>query len=120
MKQRLQFALSLARISQMRLTPVAALGLGDDSRQKMMLIGKSDDAEPVFLRTLDNALPIDAHRDIGFSDFFERRMEISMSGTDLNASLKILVRAAVIDRNYVATLQVCREFIDILEPSLME
>ncbi len=44
MKQRLQFALGLARISQKRLTPVAALELRDDSREKMMLIGKSGNA----------------------------------------------------------------------------
>src|ERR1700693_5187179 len=64
MKQRLQFALSLARISQKRLTAVAALRLGDDSREKMMLIGKSGDAQPVCLRTLDNTFPMHRHCDV--------------------------------------------------------
>ena len=75
MKQRLQFALSFARISQGRLPQSSAGGsgnrpyqLGDDSRQKMMLIGKSGDAEPVCLRTLDNTSPIYRHRNVRFSD----------------------------------------------------
>src|SRR6266511_4869155 len=68
MKQRLQFALGLARISQKRLTTVAAFESGDDSRQKMMLIGKSGDAQPVCLRTFDNAFPIYRHRNVRFSD----------------------------------------------------
>ena len=47
-------------------------------------------------------------------------MEISMLGANLNGSPKILVRAAVIDRNHVATLQVRRDFIDGLERGLIE
>ena len=68
MKQRLQFAFGFARISQKRLPQVAALDLREDSRQKMMLIRKSGDAQPVCLRAVDNALPIDTHGDISFSD----------------------------------------------------
>src|SRR5262245_4221802 len=86
----------------------------------MVLISKSGDAQPVGLRTLDNALPIDAHRDIGFSDCIERRMQVSMSGTDLNASLKILVGAAVIDCNHVATLQVRCDSVHPIERGLIK
>src|SRR4030095_9766251 len=91
MKQRLQFALSLARISQKRLTPVAALGLRDDSRQKMMLIGKSGDAQPVRPRTFDNSFPMHRHRDVRVSYLLEWRIQISMSRADFNGSLKLLV-----------------------------
>jgi len=72
MEQRLQFALSFRRISQKRLTAVADLKLGDDSRQKMMLIGKSGDTQPVCLRALDNASPIQRDGNVRLSDLFER------------------------------------------------
>src|SRR5215510_4349527 len=120
MQQRLQFALRLGRISQKRLTPVAARELGDNSRQKMMLIRKSGDAQPVCLRTFDNASPMHRHRDVRFSDLFEWRIQISMLNADLSASLRILVRAAIIDCNHVATLQVRRDLVDALERSLIE
>ena len=43
-----------------------------------------------------------------------------MLGADLNASPKILVRAAVIDRNHVATLQVRCDFVHPIERGLIE
>ena len=64
MKQRLQFALGLARIRLGAIDPNrprrsgAAPQLGDDAGQKMMLIGESGDAQPVCLRAFDNASPI--------------------------------------------------------------
>src|SRR5438045_3373261 len=119
-KQRLHFAFTFARISQKRLTPVAALKLGDDSRQKMMLIGKSGDAEPVRLRALDNALPVHRHRDIRVPDLFEWRIQMSMLGTDLNVSLKFLAQKTVVDRNHITTLQVRRDLVDGLERCLIE
>jgi hypothetical protein len=60
------------------------------------------------------------HRDVRVADLFEWRIQISMSGSDLNASLKILIHAPVIDRNHVTTLQVRRDLIDGLEGCLIE
>ena len=37
----------------------------DDSREEMMLIRESGDAQPVCLRALDDALPKNVRRDVG-------------------------------------------------------
>src|SRR6476620_5453599 len=47
-------------------------------------------------------------------------MEISMLGADLNGSPKILVRAAVIDRNHVAALQIRCDFVHPVERGLIK
>src|SRR6476659_7305136 len=86
----------------------------------MMLIGKSSDVQPVCLRTVDNAFPIYRHRNVGFSDRVEWRIEISMVGADLNGSPKILVRTAVIDRNHVAALQIRCDFVNPVERGLIK
>src|SRR6476646_6815848 len=111
MKQRVQFALGFSRISQKRFTPVPALDLREDSGQKMMLIGKSGDAQPVCLRTLDNASPMHRHRDVRVPDLFKWRIQVSMSCTDFNGSLEFVVQKPVIDRNRITTLQVCRDLL---------
>src|SRR5206468_1034734 len=86
----------------------------------MMLIGKSGDVQPVCLRTLDNASPMHRHRDVRVSDLFEWRIQISMSRSGFNGSLKLLGQKAVIDHNQIATLQVRRDLVDGLERSLIE
>src|SRR5215471_20343183 len=77
-----------------------------------MLISEADDAQSVFFGTLDNAPPIDWDGHVGLSDLLKRRIQNSMAGTDLNVSLRVLVGAAVIDRNHITTPQVCRDFVD--------
>src|SRR5260370_4158505 len=84
-----------------------------------MLIGKSDDVQSICVRTLDNACPIYRHRNVRMSDLFERGIQISMLGSDLNVSLKLLVQKPVIDGNHITTLQVRRDFIDAIERSLI-
>src|SRR6476659_8233210 len=86
----------------------------------MILIGKSGDAQSARLRTRHNALPMHRHSDVRVSDVFERRMEISMLGADSNASPKILVGAAIIDGNHIATLQMRRDFVDPVERGLIK
>src|SRR6476660_10469858 len=85
-----------------------------------MLIGKSDDVQPVCLRTLDNACPIYRHRNVRLSDLFERGIQISMLGSDLNVSLKVLFQRPVIDRNHITKLQVRRDLVDAIERRLIE
>src|SRR4029450_1378859 len=120
MKQRLQLALSFARISQKGLSPVAALDLGNNPCQKMMLIGKSGNAQPVHLRTLDNASPMHRHRNVRVSDLFEWRIQTSMLSPNLNVSLKLLVQKSVVDCNHIATLEVPRDMVDGLEGGVLE
>src|SRR4029453_7569031 len=120
MKQRLQLALSFARISQKGLSPVAALDLGNNPCQKMMLIGKSGNAQPVHLRTLDNASPMHRHRNVRVSDLFEWRIQTSMLSPNLNVSLKLLVQKSVVDCNHIATQQVRRDMVDGFERGLIE
>src|ERR1700755_711406 len=43
-----------------------------------------------------------------------------MPSADLNSSLSLIVQKTVIDRNYIPTLQVRRDFIDAFEGSLIE
>src|SRR5438477_12059095 len=86
----------------------------------MVLIGKSGNAQPVCLRTLDNAFPMHKHRDVRIPDLFEWRIQMSMLGADLNVSLKFLAQKTIVDRNHIATLQVRRDLVDPLEGSLIE
>src|SRR5215472_4061492 len=86
----------------------------------MMLISEAGGAQSVSFGTQDNTPPIDGHGHVDLSDLFEGRIKISVSGTDLNAVLKVLVRAAVIDRNDVAALKVRRDFVDPVERGLIE
>src|SRR5437763_15690996 len=86
----------------------------------MVLIGKSGNAQPVCLRTLDNAFPMHKHRDVRVPDLFEWRIQISMFSADLNVSLKFLAQKTIVDRNHITTLQVRRDLIESLEGSLIE
>ena len=45
---------------------------------------------------------------------------MSMLGADLNASLKFLARMPVIDCDHITTLQICRDFVDPIERSLIK
>ncbi len=85
---------------------IATVKSGYDSAKEMMLIGKAGDMQSVCFRAPGNAVPIDEHGDVGFSDLFKRRIEIAVTGADLNAVPGSLVRIAVIDSNHIATLQV--------------
>src|SRR5947208_7348586 len=86
----------------------------------MMLIGKASDAQAVCLRTLDDAPPIDVHRDVGLSDSVERRIEVAMSSADLSAIVRFLLGETVINGNHIATLQVRCDVVDALKCSLIE
>src|SRR5437660_11984038 len=83
-----------------------------------MLIGESGDGQSVCFRTMDDTRPIDRHCDISLSDLFEWRTQTSMLCADLNVSLNPLAEPAVIDRNDIPPLQVCRDLIDPGERSL--
>src|SRR5262245_34727180 len=85
----------------------------------MMLVGKSSNTQPVCLRTLNNTFPIDEHRNIRVADLFERRIQISMLGTDLKP-FKLLVQKSVIDDNQITPLQVHRDLVDGLERGFIE
>src|SRR2546423_4644003 len=91
---------------------------GDDSAKEMMLVGKASDAQSICFCALGNILPIDIHCDVGISDLFKRRIEIAVAGADLNAVPAS--RMAVIDRNHIATLQVCRDLVDPAHCCLVE
>src|SRR5206468_12423913 len=86
----------------------------------MMLVDKTGDAQCVCFRTLDNTPPNHAHCDVGLSDLFEGRIKITVPSADLNAVPGSLVRAAVIDSNHIATLQVRRDFVDPADRCLVE
>ena len=85
-----------------------------------MLIGEPCDAQFICLRAMGNACPIDMHRDVRVTDFFEGRIETSMLDADLNVSLKFTDRMSVVDGDHVASLQVRSQAVDPIDRNLIK
>src|SRR4029450_1188843 len=93
---------------------------GDDAGEEMMLVSESCHVQAVCLRATGNASPIDVHRNVGVTDLFKGRVEMSMLGADLNVSLKFIARMSVVDNDGVASLQVCGQVVDPIQGNLIE
>jgi len=72
-----------------------------------MLIGESCGAQSICLCATGNACPIDLYRDVRATNLLKGRVEVSMSGANLDISLKVIARMPVINGDHITSLQIC-------------
>src|ERR1700730_8968573 len=77
----------------------------DETSKKVMLIGEATHAQSIFFRSFRDVGPIDMGGDVGLTDLFERRIEMSMFRAHLESLVKIAPRKAIVDRENETALQ---------------
>src|ERR1043166_3532837 len=70
---------------------------GNNSGEKMMLIGKSGDASAVLFGAIRDTFPIDVRSDIGVTNLLEWRIELSMVGAGLHNFAEFLGESVIDD-----------------------
>src|SRR5438045_6732759 len=91
----------------------------DESGQKMMLVGKTNQAHSTFLSRFGDVGPINVRGNVCFADLLERRIEFSMFRAHLDDFVKLGSLKSVVDREDKAARQFPGDVCDPIELRLV-